>query len=92
MKKEIQEKMKYLVEDMDSIIKDRDVPRNVKEKIKQAKKELEEESEEADVRIARIMYLLNDVSEDINLPFHSRTDVMSLTSQFEEIKEELKED
>lgn len=92
MEKKMKEKIGRLKEEMDSIIKDRDVPRNVKEKIKKAKKEIENDGEAEDVRIARVIYLLNDISEDINLPFHSRTDVMNLSSQFEEIKEELKED
>ncbi len=92
MKKEIQDMVDNLKEEMDLVVKDRDVPRNVKEKIKNAKKELENEEEEEDMRIARAIYLLNDVSEDINIPFHARTDIMSLTSQLEEINELLKED
>ncbi|MEK6821351.1 MAG: UPF0147 family protein [archaeon] len=40
-----------------------------------------------DVAFSRAIYLLDDVSNDINLPPHSRTDIWTIISELEALKE-----
>lgn len=90
MKKEMKQRIEELSEEMDLIIGDRDVPRNVKEKMKQAKGKINQKTEEKDLNMANAIHLLNEASEDINIPFHIRTDIMNITSRLEELNEEIK--
>jgi len=42
------------------------------------------------VKIASAIYSLDEVANDINMPFHARTDIWNLVKELEKLKEELK--
>lgn len=92
MDEEIQEKIKEASEGIEDVVNDTDVPRNIRDKLKEVKEKInnEESEKKLGVRLSRSMYLLNEASEDINIPFHARTDIMNITSILEEVKEEVK--
>lgn len=90
MNEEVKEGIEEVTGEMEDIINDRDVPSNVKEKIKKAKKMINQEDDEQDLNLTRAIYYMNECCEDINIPFHIRTDIMNITSFLEEIKGKVK--
>ncbi len=94
MKEEIKEEIKEVTQEMDDVANDRDVPRNVREKLGKAQKMINKKAEKdidaQNLDFTRAIYLMNEASEDINIPFHTRTDIMNITSKLEKIKESIK--
>ena len=72
---------------MQDIIADRAVPRNIRAKLDEAVSK---------VRLANVtslseaIYLLDDISNDVNMPDHTRTDIWHLISLIEAEKEKIK--
>ncbi len=103
---EVKGMIEEVTKEIEDVMDDRDVPRNVREKLEKAKKMIEEEKEKKEecqeeeekeeeecsqnLDLTRAIYLMNEASEDINIPFHTRTDIMNITSKLEEIKENVK--
>ena len=81
-----EEKLQEAIEYMDSLSKDTAFPRNVREAISKAKAELEKTGEEFDVRLSSAIYIIDDVSNDINVPMHARSELWNLVSMLEELK------
>ena len=76
-----------IAELMDGLLEDHTVPRNIRGAIEDARKVIL--SAEDDVALSRAIYLLDDVSNDINLPPHSRTELWTIISELEALKEKL---
>ncbi|MFW5902946.1 MAG: UPF0147 family protein [archaeon] len=89
MKEEMKKKIEEVTQEMEEVSKDRDVPRNIREKLKEAKK-MVNEKESQNLNMSRAIYFMSEASEDINIPFHTRTDLMNITSKLEKINEEIK--
>jgi hypothetical protein len=75
---------------MDPIIEDTSVPRNIRNAIFEAKKKISS-PKDLSVNLASAMYILDDVSNDINMPSHVRTGVWSVISELEKLKEDTKD-
>ena len=75
---------------IDAISSDNSVPRNIRNALHDAKNKLLNESEEASLRISQTIYSLTDISNDINMPSHTRTELWNLISELEFIKEKIK--
>lgn len=75
---------------MDPVIEDRSVPRNIRQKISEARDRMLNEKEVSDVAIASAVYVLDEASNDVNVPLHARTDVWTIISELEKLKNELK--
>ncbi len=71
---------------IDMLLNDNSVPRNVKSALEEAKKALEGEENYA-VRASTATYKIDEVSNDINLPPYARTVIWNLLSTLESIKE-----
>ncbi len=72
---------------MGSVLEDNQVPRNIRGAVDEAKRAILSATD--DVALSRAIYLLDDVSNDINLPSHSRTDLWTIISELESLKEKL---
>lgn len=70
---------------MGGVVEDNAVPRNIRAAVDEAKKTILSATD--DVAISRAIYLLDDVSNDINLPAHARTDLWTIISELETLKE-----
>jgi uncharacterized protein (UPF0147 family) len=70
---------------MDMLINDTSVPKNVRSTISDAKQKL---SSQADyiIRVSEAIYNLDSVSNDINLPPQARTSIWNILSLLESIK------
>lgn len=83
---EILQKLNDTRELMNSVILDSSVPRNIRRIVEEGKNKLET-AEELGLRISSAIYMLDDISNDINMPAHTRTDIWTIISQLEELRE-----
>ena len=73
---------------MDNVINDNGVPRNIRKSVSDAKEAISKEGDEVNVTSA--IYLLDECLNDINMPMHSRSEIMEIISELERLKEETK--
>ncbi|MBI4052451.1 MAG: UPF0147 family protein [Candidatus Diapherotrites archaeon] len=93
VKKSLSPELKKEVEDclglMEEILSDRSVPRNIRAVIEDAKAKASA-FEDGGVNFSGAIYLLDDISNDINMPSHTRTEIWTLISLLEAVKEKVK--
>lgn len=75
---------------LDEIAEDRTVPRNIRTLIQQAKADLNNEKSDWPVRINAAVSVLDEVSNDPNIPTYSRTQIWNIVSLLEVMNEEVK--
>lgn len=72
---------------MQDILADRAVPRNIRAKVEEAIAKVRQATVTS---LSEAIYLLDDVSNDVNMPDHTRTDIWHLISLIESEKEKAK--
>ncbi|TFG27042.1 MAG: hypothetical protein EU532_08425 [Promethearchaeota archaeon] len=72
---------------LQNMIKDRSVPRNIKRISQQGIGMIHTGDETPGVLASNIMYLVDDLAQDPNIPFHSRTVIYRIISLLETIKD-----
>ena len=77
--------LSHVDELIEGILNDSGVPRNIRKALADAKQRLHG-PEEANVRVSAAIYLIESISDDINMPPHSRTQIWALMSALESIK------
>ncbi|MBI2530337.1 MAG: UPF0147 family protein [Candidatus Diapherotrites archaeon] len=87
---ETQEQASHIAELMENIVADNSVPRNIRKIVEEAKNKILSQ-EEFDTKITSAIYLLDDISNDINMPSHTRTELWTLISKLEAIRGNKKE-
>jgi len=77
---------------MSAISEDSTVPRNIRAIVADAiaKVSSSQKPSETGVAIGTAIYLLEDISGDINMPSHTRTEIWTVISQLEAAREKLK--
>ena len=90
MAESVEEQLEYAAELMESIMEDTSVPRNIRKTIEDAKNKLSSPGEPLNVSLSNAIYLLEDVSNDINMPSHTRTEIWTIISELEAIREKSK--
>ncbi len=75
---------------LDEINADRTVPKNIRTYVQKAKEELSNEKQELSVRIYSAISLLDEVSNDPNIPIYTRTQIWNIVSMLEVINENSK--
>ncbi len=83
--KKLDDVIAQITKQMEQLINDTSVPRNVRSAISEAKEKLNS-TEEGIVRISGAIYCVDAVSTDINLPPQARTAVWNILSMLESIK------
>ncbi|MFX1328875.1 MAG: UPF0147 family protein [Promethearchaeota archaeon] len=78
------ENVEYLLNGM---INDRSVPRNIKRIAQRGINELNRDDETPGVLASNVMYMVEDVAQDPNVPFHSRTTIYRIISILEKVKD-----
>lgn len=76
-----------MVQIMEEILSDRAVPRNIRAKIEETINKVKDNTATS---LSEAIYLLDDISNDVNMPDHTRTDIWHLISLIEEAKEKMK--
>lgn len=91
MAKEFSDAVKIAFEEVEGLLYgllgDRSVPRNIKRVAQKGIDELHKEDETAGVLSSNVMYLVDDLSLDPNIPLHSRTTIYRIISILEKIKD-----
>ena len=72
---------------LSGLLSDRSVPRNIKRVAQRGIEELHREDETHGVISSNVMYMVDDLSLDPNIPFHSRTTIYRIISILEKIKD-----
>ena len=77
-----------LVENLlNGMLGDRSVPRNIKRVAQRSINELHNEENSVGIRASNVMYMVDDLAQDANIPFHARTTVYRIISILEKIKD-----
>jgi hypothetical protein len=75
-----------IAEVLNQIIHDTSIPRNIRNSTEEAKKTLMDEKEDLGMKVSSVQYLLDEISNDRNLPMHARTIIWNIASDLETIK------
>ncbi len=70
----------------DQVVQDTVVPRNIRRAAEQAIEVLLDSSKEPTVRAADAIAILEDISEDPNMPMHTRTIIWEVLGALEQVK------
>lgn len=81
----MEEEIAEIIGMIDNLLQDFSVPRNVRKALEEAKNRLGG-NEELSVRISAAVYMIETVSEDVNLPAHARTQLWAVLSALEGVK------
>jgi hypothetical protein len=75
---------------LNGIIEDRTVPRNIRAAAEEAKKELTEKTDNNwDIRLSSAISVLDEITNDPNMPIYTRTQIWNVVSMLEAVKREL---
>lgn len=77
------EYIKACINTLDTIINDKSVPKNIRRSTENMKKILSDEKEPSLKRTAKVISELENIGNDRNIPFHTRTIVWGLSNQLE---------
>ncbi len=70
---------------METILADNTIPKNIRKAISDAKLRIEGD-DEVIVKVSAAIYLIESISDDINMPPHARTQIWGLMSALESVK------
>ncbi len=79
-------KIEQICEVLNQLIEDTSVPRNIRRAAEEAKNTLLDKSKDLGVRVSSALYILEEISNDRNLPLHARTIIWNVSSELETIK------
>ncbi len=82
----MKEKVKQVASVLGRIVDDSSVPRNIRRSAEEARTLLLNEDEDLGLRVSSAIYLLEEMSNDRNLPIHTRTTVWNVASELETIR------
>lgn len=74
-----------VIDMINEIIEDRSVPKNVKIKLENAQNHLKNDKEEISIRTGSAISILDEVSNDQNIPNYTRTQIWNIVSMLEVI-------
>jgi len=81
----VEKEIKHIHEMMEEVLTDTTIPKNIRRAILEAKERLEGDDELV-VKISASTYLIESVSDDINMPSHARTQIWAIMSALESVK------
>ncbi len=79
-------KLQQVITVIEQIMEDTSVPRNIRRGATDCKDRLLNKSEALDVRTASVIFVLDELANDPNIPLHGRTLIWNIISQLEQIK------
>lgn len=72
-----------ILELLRQVSEDRTVPRNVRDKVDECIKTLNDEAKEKTIRINTVTSILDETSNDPNIPTYTRTQIWNIVSALE---------
>jgi uncharacterized protein (UPF0147 family) len=70
---------------LEQICGDRTIPKNIREQCESARRMLSQEEKEVRVKIDAVLEVMDNISEDPNLPTYARTQIWNIVSMLESI-------
>ena len=80
-----EKRMEEISRVLDQVITDTSVPRNIRRSAETAKNTLLDRDQDIGVRVSSVIYILEEISNDRNLPLHARTAIWNAASELETI-------
>ena len=77
--------LKEIIEFLESLISDTTIPKNIRRTLSEAKERLESD-EETNIKVSAAIYLIESISDDVNMPAHARTQIWAILSNLESTK------
>lgn len=77
--------IKQSLEMLTRIAEDASVPRNIRRAADDARSTLQNQEESEAVRASYVISILDDISNDPNMPLHTRTLIWNVASQLEKV-------
>ena len=90
MPDQLRKEIKDLLDLMQDVASDHNVPRNIRGIVEEAVQKVNGKKPKVE-DFSTAVYMMDDVSKDLNIPSHTRTDVWEIISRMEAIKEKIKE-
>ena len=75
--------MHQILELLSQIFEDKTVPKNIRECAQKSKNSLQDDKEDLSTRVDQVVQLLDEISEDPNMPVYTRTQIWNLVSLLE---------
>jgi len=69
------------------IMEDTSVPRNIRRAAENSKDILSNEDEEPTIKASTVISILDEISNDPNIPIHARTLIWNVLSELESVRE-----
>ena len=69
------------------IMEDTSVPRNIRRAAEESKDTLAKEDEEPTIRASTVISILDEISNDPNIPIHARTLIWNILSELESVRD-----
>ncbi|KXA99133.1 hypothetical protein AKJ45_00540 [candidate division MSBL1 archaeon SCGC-AAA261F19] len=82
-----EEKLQQVADIMARVAEDMSVPRNIRRAAKEARNSLLKGEDDPVVKADSAISILNDISDDPNMPVHARTTIWNAFSVLETVKE-----
>lgn len=79
------EELKHIIEALGRVAEDKSVPNNIKKECKECIDILESEDVELSVKINSCTSILDEVSNDANIPMYTRTQIWNIVSMLESL-------
>ncbi len=84
---DVEEKINAVSRVLEQITEDTSVPRNIRRAAKEAADWLQDRKHTPGVRASSAVNILDEISEDPNMPVHTRTMIWSIVSELEVIQD-----
>jgi uncharacterized protein (UPF0147 family) len=69
---------------VENLVNDTTIPKNIRKALSEAKTRLDSE-EDKSVKVSAAIYLIESISDDINMPAHARTQIWAIMSALESL-------
>jgi hypothetical protein len=79
-------KLEQIITMMEQVENDTSIPKNVRKAVTDAKEKLRSGEGDLRTRASSAIYLLDEVSNDINMPMHARTQIWTIMGALETVK------
>ncbi len=83
---ETEERLKQILDVLGQLAEDTSVPRNIRRGGLNARELLQKKENALDVRAASVIFILDELANDPNIPLHGRTLIWNVISQLETVK------
>jgi uncharacterized protein len=72
---------------LNHIMEDTSVPRNIRRAAEESKNILSQDDDEPTIRASTVISILDEISNDPNIPIHARTLIWNVLSELESVRD-----